>query len=142
MENINALNEISKGASMGVDAISYIIDKVDDEKFKKLLSNQKSFYEEIKCDIMDLFSRYDSEESPSDTTTLKKAMTWSSINMKTLKDHSPSKIAELLLNGTNMGIIEGRKILNNKDIDESVEKIIDRFVKEQERFVESLKDFL
>ncbi len=142
MENINALNEISKGASMGVDAISYIIDKVDDEKFKKLLSNQKSFYEEIKCDIMDLFSRYDSEESPSDTTTLNKAMTWSSINMKTLKDHSPSKIAELLLNGTNMGIIEGRKILNNKDIDESVEKIIDRFVKEQERFVESLKDFL
>lgn len=142
MENINALNEISKGASMGVDAISYIIDKVDDEKFKKLLSNQKSFYEEIKCDIMDLFSRYDSEESPSDTTTLNKAMTWSSINMKTLKDHSPSKIAELLLNGTNMGIIEGRKILNNKDIDESVEKIIDRFVKEQEHFVESLKDFL
>lgn len=142
MENINALNEISKGASMGVDAISYIIDKVDDEKFKKLLSNQKSFYEEIKCDIMDLFSRYDSEEIPSDTTTLNKAMTWSSINMKTLKDHSPSKIAELLLNGTNMGIIEGRKILNNKDIDESVEKIIDRFVKEQERFVESLKDFL
>lgn len=142
MENINALNEISKGASMGVDAISYIIDKVDDEKFKKLLSNQKSFYEEIKCDIMDLFSRYDSEESPSDTTTLNKAMTWSSINMKTLKDHSPSKIAELLLNGTNMGIIEGRKILNNKDIDEFVEKIIDRFVKEQERFVESLKDFL
>ena len=39
---------------------------------------------------------------------------WYGIEMKTLMDDSTSKITELLLQGTNMGIIEGRKLLNNK----------------------------
>ena len=36
-ENINALDEIHKGSCMGVDAISFILDKVEDEKLEKLL---------------------------------------------------------------------------------------------------------
>lgn len=52
--------------------------------------------------------------------------------MKTLTDHSNSKIAELLLQGTNMGIIEGRKLLNNKE----VKKLL------QEYSVENLKKYL
>ena len=31
--------------------------------------------------------------------------------MKLMKDNSDSKIAELLMQGTNMGIIEGKKLL-------------------------------
>ena len=45
---------------------------------------------------------------------MNKVMTWYGIEMKTMFDKSNSKIAELLLQGTNMGIIEGRKLLNNK----------------------------
>lgn len=32
-EDINALDEINKGCSMGVDVINYILDKVEDNKF-------------------------------------------------------------------------------------------------------------
>lgn len=38
-ENINVLDEINKGACMGIDAISYIIDKVKDKKFKNYLKD-------------------------------------------------------------------------------------------------------
>lgn len=69
-------------------------------------------------------------------------MTWSGVNMKTLTDHSNSKIAELLLQGTNMGIIEGRKILNNKKLNEEVSNIIDEYVNMQEKCVETLKEYL
>lgn len=62
--------------------------------------------------------------------------------MKTLTDHSNSKIAELLLQGTNMGIIEGRKILNNKKLNEEVSNIIDEYVNMQEKCVETLKEYL
>ena len=41
-----------------------------------------------------------------------------------------------------MGIIEGRKLLNNKNIDKKVNKIIDAFVSMQEDSVEILKSFL
>ena len=62
--------------------------------------------------------------------------------MKTLLDNSNSKIAELLLQGTNMGIIEGRKLLNNKNTDKEVEKLVSEYVKNQEEAVEKLKQFL
>ena len=141
-ENINALDEISKGACMGVDAISDILDKVEDNKFKKLLKNQKEFYDDIKKEVDKIYFKYNSEDIAHETNIMTKAMTWSMVNMKTLTDHSNSKIAELLLQGTNMGIVEGRKILNNKKIDDEVSQIINNYVNKQEEFVESLKDYL
>ena len=69
-------------------------------------------------------------------------MTWSGIEMKTLTDSSNSKIAELLLQGVNMGIIEGRKILNKKKINDEVEKIVSEYVTMQEENVEELKKYL
>ena len=39
MENINALDELNKGSTMGTEAIHFIIDKVEDEEFKKDFSN-------------------------------------------------------------------------------------------------------
>ena len=38
-QNLNVLDEINKGACMGIDAISYIIDKVKDKKFKNYLKD-------------------------------------------------------------------------------------------------------
>ena len=57
-------------------------------------------------------------------------------------DNSTSKIAELLLQGVNMGIIEGRKILNNKELNNEVHDIASSYVKMQEESVEILKRFL
>ena len=62
--------------------------------------------------------------------------------MKTLTDKSTSKIAELLLEGTNMGIIEGRKLLNHKDVEEEIHSLIQEYVDMQENAVEKLKQFL
>lgn len=56
-------------------------------------------------------------------------MTKSMLNIKTLTDNSVSKLAEILLQGTNMGIIEGIKLLNHKDnMDEDVKKLVEEFV--------------
>lgn len=141
-ENINALDEINKGACMGMDAIEDILDKVEDGKFKSLLEKQYEFYESIKDDITNIYDKYNSDDTPHETSVMNKVMTWSGINMKTMTDHSNSNIAELLLQGTNMGIIEGRRILNKKEINKDVEDIIDKFVKKQEKYVEDLKKFL
>lgn len=69
-------------------------------------------------------------------------MTYYDIEMKTLTDKSDSKIAELLLKGTNMGIIEGVKLLNNKEISKDVRDLIQKFVAMQENEVEYLKRYL
>ena len=140
-ENINALDEIHKGSCMGVDAIHFILDKVEDETFKELLENQYKSYEKIKKEIEEIYPKYN-DDKPHETSALNKTMTFYGIEMKTMTDHSNSKLAELLIQGTNMGIIEGRRVLNNKNTSEEVEKVIDKYVKMQEEYLEGLKCYL
>lgn len=124
-----------------MDAIKYIIDKVEDKKFKKVLKEQYNQYNKISEEVNKLYEEY-SKKDPHETSTMEKAMTWSSIKMQTMNDNSNSKMAEMLLQGTNMGIIEGRKILNNKNLDKKIHKLIEKFVSMQEECVENLKEFL
>lgn len=141
-ENINALDELNKGACMGMDAIKFIIDKVDSKKFKDGLLNQYKKYEDISLKINNLYSRYNDTDTPHETNALEKVMTWYGIEMKTITDHSDSKIAELLLKGTNMGIIEGRRLLNHKEVDKTVHELIDEYVTMQEDSANDLKNHL
>ena len=46
-ENINALDEIHKGSCMGMDAIHFILEKVENESFKDLLEKQYNSYKKI-----------------------------------------------------------------------------------------------
>lgn len=140
-ENINALDEIHKGACMGMDAVSFVLDKVQSKDLAKILHKQHNQYKDIAKRVEEIYSKYD-EGQPHKTNTMTKAMTWYEIGMKTLTDKSDSKIAELLLNGVNMGIIEGRKILNKKNINKEVSKIISIYVTMQESCVEVLKSYL
>ena len=140
-EDINALDEIHKGACMGQDALSFVMDKVEDESFKKVLEKQFDDYDDIAKEIEEIYPKYD-EDNPHDTTVMNKVMTWSGVEMKTMTDKSNSKIAELLLQGVNMGIIEGKKILNNKSLNKEVETIVSKYVSMQENNLETLKEYL
>lgn len=138
---INVLDELNKGACMGKDAIHFILDKVKDDDLKEELNRQYSKYKEISDKIKKLYPEYN-EGKPHETSAMNKVMTWYGIEKKTFTDESTSKIAELLLQGTNMGIIEGRKLLNHKQTDPEVEKIAKEYVDMQEDAVEKLKKFL
>lgn len=138
---INVLDELNKGACMGMDAIHFILDKVEDDHFKQILETQYAQYQSISTKICELYPEY-SRKEPHETNAMNKAMTWYGIEMKTFTDKSTSKIAEILLQGTNMGIIEGRKLLNHKDTDDKVHSLVQTYVDMQEEAVEKLKQFL
>lgn len=70
-------------------------------------------------------------------------MTWYGIQMRTITDDTTSKLSELLMQGTNMGIIEGRRLINqNNNISPDVKHILNDFVVMQEDSVETLKKYL
>lgn len=140
-ENLNAMDEINKGACMGMDAIHFVREKVKDDKFKDELDREYEEYRSISERINKMYSKY-SDKEPHETNFVNKAMTWYGIEMKTINDDSTSKIAELVLQGVNMGIIEGKKILNNKKINKEISDIISEYVTMQEESVEKLKKFL
>ena len=140
-ENINALDEICKGACMGMDAVHFILDKVNNDDLKEYLNKDYSKYEKIKNEIEEIYPDYN-DGKPHETGVVNKAMTWYNVEMKTLVDDSTSKIAELLLQGVNMGIIEGRRILNKKEIDNRVSEIVSEYVSMQEMSMEVYKKYL
>lgn len=142
LNEINVLDELNKGACMGRDAIHFILDKVDDEALKEELNRQYSKYKAISHKISEIYPEYNDNDEPHETNVMNKVMTWYGIEMKTFIDNSTSKIAELLLQGTNMGIIEGRRLLNHKGTDEEVHKLVQEYVDMQEDAVEKLKQFL
>ena len=141
MEDINALDEIHKGSCMGSDAISFILSKVEDNNLEKLLRKQYKSYKEMQERVEDIYPKYN-EGKPHSTSMVEKVMTDSMINMKMMKDKTTSHIAELLVQGTNMGIIEGRRILNRKSLNQEVYDLISKYVSMQEKYLDNLKEFL
>ena len=141
-QNLNILDEVNKGATMGMDAISYVSEKVVDDDFKEVLDTEYNKYKDISNRVNNLYDNYSSKE-PHETNAMNKMMTWYGIQMKTMADDSTSKLAELLMQGTNMGIIEGRRLLNqNQNIEPDVKNILNDFVVMQEDSVETLKKYL
>ena len=141
-QNLNILDEVNKGATMGMDAISYVSEKVVDNDFKEVLNTEYNKYKNISNRVNNLYDNYSNKE-PHETNAMNKMMTWYGIQMKTMVDDSTSKLSELLMQGTNMGIIEGRRLLNqNQNIEPDVKNILNDFVVMQEDSVETLKKYL
>ena len=141
-QNLNILDEVNKGATMGMDAISYVSEKASDCNFKEVLDTEYNKYKKISERVNNLYSNY-SEKEPHEINAMNKMMTWYGIQMKTMMDDTTSKLSELLMQGTNMGIIEGRRLINqNDDAAPDVKNILNDFVTMQEDSVETLKKYL
>ena len=135
------LNEINKGIKMGMDSINHVSDKVEDKEFKDLLLHEYDRYNSILNRVNSELKNYD--DLPKEVPPMQKMMGYMDIEISTMSDKSNSKIAEMMLKGTNMGIIEGVKLLNqNPEADTEVKNVLNEFIKFQENTVEQLKKYL
>lgn len=141
-KNLNILDEVNKGATMGMDAISFVSEKVKDNSFRHVLDNEYNKYKDISKRVNTIYEHY-SDKEPHETNAMNKAMTWYGIQLRTMMDDTTSKLSELLMQGTNMGIIEGRRLINqNPNAADDVKGILHDFVTMQENSVETLKKYL
>ena len=141
-KNLKILKEIHKATKMGMDSISFVAEKLDDNKLKDNLSFQYTQYGQLMDRVNKLYENYG--EIPEDKNVMNTIMGWTGVQMNTMADKSPSHIAEIMIEGTTMGIIEGRKLMNN-DADQAskdVKDLLNNFVTFQENNVEQLKKFL
>ena len=66
-----------------------------------------------------------------------------SIKMKTLMNNDSPKLAEMLIQGTTMGITDSMKAkTEHPTTNEELINLVDRIVQHEEEFVDSLKTFL
>lgn len=138
---VSILNELNIGIKMGMDSISNVLESVKDDNFKKILLDQYNKYNEILNKVDKKLQTFD--KISKDLPTMQKAMGFIEVKMNTTSDNSISHIAEMMLQGTNMGIIKGIKLLhNNPDMDKTIQNILNEFVDYQEKCMETLKEYL
>lgn len=140
MEKIELLKEINKDSKMGMDSLSIVLEKVNDEEFENLLNRQHEEYKNIFDRTQELL--IENKEGIKDTPMMQKAMSWMGIQLNTINDTSNAKLSDLLIQGTNMGIIKGRKLLNQVSTTKEIKNILSDFVRLQEKNVEDLKNYL
>ena len=141
MQEIEILKEISKDSKMGMDSINMVGEKVQDEKFQKLLNEQHNEYQNIFDRTQEILKQHG--ETIEDVPKMQKMMGWMGIQMNTMTDKSNSQLSELLIQGNDMGIIKGHKLLNGSNFTTpEIENLLSDFVRLQEKNIDDLKKFL
>lgn len=141
MDDLTILNEIHKGVTMGMASLELVADKTQDQILKDDLSFQ---YNEYQNTLNTVNKQFQSQgEIPDDTPINTKLMGWTGIQFNTLNDTSNSKLSELLIQGYDLGIIKGVKLLNqNPEASDNVKNILNGFISMQENCIDRLKKFL
>lgn len=136
------LNFVYQNSQMGVETLNQLIPMIDNEAFKKRIEAQLKEYEQIHEEAKKLLNRHGYDEKG--IGALEKIMAYLMIDMKTLMDKSSSHIAEMLIQGSNMGIIDAVKRINQyeKEAEKEVTALMKRLLKFEENNVERLKEAL
>ncbi len=141
MDDLTILNEIHKGVTMGMSSLEEVSKKTEDSNFKDELSSQFTTYQTTLNKVNNAFAEVG--EIPDDTPMNEKIMGWTGIHMNTMKDTSNSKLSEILIQGYDMGVIKGFKLLNQSpEATQSVKDILNGFIRLQENNINRLKKFL
>lgn len=110
-EDVKVYREIQKNADMAIKAIDTIADKVYDDNLAMQIARQSLKYSDLKNRATDQLLRAQKESYRSNYVT--DMMLTGAIHYNTLLNTSTSHIAELMIQGSNKGIMQMCKIMNH-----------------------------
>lgn len=142
MEQISCiLNGYYKNVSVGIDAIESLLPQVKNENLSRELHKQMEYYKEQKSLINEEMLR--NNVNPESQGTMAKFYTEMNIAFRSLSGIDTREAAKLMVQGTNMGIIEMLQTMNrNTDIPEKMKKQGKEMIRREEEYIEHLKPYL
>lgn len=104
MNSSEFYHDLYKTATMGYEAVAMILPKTDDMKLQNAATDQMEGYKRFAGIARERLAKIG--EKPQEENFAKKVPARLGIMMNTLFDTSSGHIAEMLINGSNMGIID------------------------------------
>lgn len=137
------LEQVYKNVKMGADSIIKLMDKVSDGKFKTDLTDQLNGYEALASKAKTRLAELGVEAKEENVMT----RFWASVGMtmNTLADASDSHIAQMVAEGSNMGITDSIKLLRdyeNTNVSEYALKIVREVIEFEENNLERAKNYI
>ena len=126
---------------MAVTSIDEVLDKVSNSDFLKLLVETKKHHEKLGNDLHEMLNEKGAEEK--DPSPIAKGMSWMKTNVKIGMDGRDETIADLIVDGCDMGIKSLYKYLNQYPAaDKEAKEICKRLISIEEELRKSLYDYL
>lgn len=135
------LNELHKACRAAIVGIDNIKDEIGNKDLLELIKKQNNYYESYIKDLKKLAVDYDF--TPDDISCFMKANSFMVSKMETMMDKSDQKVAEIMINGTKMGISQMDELIHEyEDCDEKLIHYAKSFKEKLENFLNSLKGFV
>ncbi len=140
-DTVKLLRECDAGVKMGTQSIDDVIEYVDADNLRKLLSDCKIEHEKLNTEIQSLLDRY--QDEGKDPNLMAKGMSWMKTNVKLAMKESDATIADLMTDGCNMGVKSLNMYLNKyKAADEVSKDIAKRLINLEEKLAIDIRDYL
>ncbi len=137
----SVLNSIYRGAATGSQSICDLLPKTDNPQFRTELNAQEQQYEAIKVAAAAKLKAMGVEPEP--VGLMKQAGMKAVSGMHTMLNSDTSHLAELMINGSNMGITNMTKILNGyPNPQPDIKHLADRLIQVEKDNIERLKNYL
>ena len=140
-DTIKLLRECDAGIQMGVDSIDDVLNRVKSEKMREFLSQCKKEHQELDAEVQELLEKY--RDDGKDPNPVAKGMSWMKTTMKMAMDASDATIADLMVDGCDMGVKSLSRYLNQyKAADEVSKDICKRLIKLEEKLGKQMRTYL
>ena len=135
------LNELHKACNAAIVGIDNVKNEIANKELIELIKKQNLYYESFIKDLKKLAVDYDF--APSDISCFMKVNSFISTKIETAINTSDSKVAEIMINGTKMGINKMNELMHEyEDCDEKLLNYAKSFKEKLENFLNSLKEYM
>lgn len=140
MNDNEFLNLIFKNAEMGKVGIDSVMDYTRDERMREALRVQAKEYDKIYAEAAEMLKTRNAEiKHISPMAKMGSEMTSA---MKTMRDHSSAKIAEMMIQGSTMGVTKLMKNRGEYDgNDDDILSLSHKLQKTEEQNIKTMKGF-
>lgn len=101
-DTVQLLDECDAGIKTAVASIDELVDHTKDETLKKIFEQYRRDHEELGRRVQNQLARFHGEGK--DSNPMAKAMSWMKINAKMFRNPTDHEVADLMMDGCNMGI--------------------------------------
>lgn len=140
-DTVRLLRECDLGIKMGVSSLEEVKEYVSNENLKRILTESKIEHEKLKEEIESLLAKYHDEGKKPNPIV--KGMSSFKTNMELMMNDSDYKVADILVDGCNMGVKSLSRYLNQyAAASEESKDITKRTIKLEEKLSVDLRDYL
>lgn len=140
-DTVKLLRECNAGCKSATNSMEQVLRYLDNEDLKNLIDEYNDKHIKLGDECHQMLNELDEEEKDPDK--MAKTFSWISTEVKLMMDDNSQKIAELMIDGCNMGIKSLSKYINQyKNASNESMDLAKRLIKIEQEFMNELLKYL